>query len=76
VGICLLADSIDSVHYFGPADALQPYDTIPGIGALTRVLAGEDYIAVGDWRATPAQLELMTGYDASGLRFEQVRGPA
>jgi hypothetical protein len=39
-------------------------------------LAGEDYIAVGDWRATPAQLELMTGYDASGLRFEQVRGPA
>jgi hypothetical protein len=75
VGICLLADSIDSVHYFGPADALQPYDTIPGIGALTRVSA-EDYIAFGDWRATPAQLELMTGYEASGLRFEQVRGPA
>lgn len=73
VGLALLSERIESLHYFSPGGAAQPYDDIPWIARLARISPGADYIPFGAWTASADQRRLMLDYPEDALSLRQLR---
>jgi len=68
-GVALLSDHIETVHVFEQ----NWYSSLAYVEHVVVVSPRENYIAYGEWRATPDQLDLMLRYPAESLAFKQIK---
>lgn len=72
-GVCLLSQTVESVHVF---QALGDYCAFRDLSSIEHLIVVEPeggYIVPGEWRASSDQFELMLNYPATQLVYRTIR---